>query len=127
MVCGAVVETPVVVVPAGVIVTVEGCVVVFVVVVVFISVGVKNAVAVLPVVLSVVVEVVITIGSAVDVVCGSAVETPAVVLSAGVNVSFEGCVVVVLDVSIVGVVDCGSMCCCRCFFCTSGGCFQADL
>ncbi len=72
VVCGAVVETPAVVVPAGVDATIEGCIVV-------VAVGV---VAVLPVVLSVVVDAVITIGSAVDVVCGAVVETPAVVLPA---------------------------------------------
>ncbi len=51
-----------------------------------------DVVAVLTVVLSVVVDVVITIGSAVDVVCGAVVETPVVVDPAGVDVTVEGCV-----------------------------------
>ncbi len=41
-----------------------------------------DVVAVLTVVLSVVVDAVITIGSAVDVVCGAVVETPVVVVPA---------------------------------------------
>ncbi len=85
MLCGAVVETPAVVVPARVDVTVEGCVVV----VDFISVGVVDVVAVLPVVVSVVVEVVITIVSAVDILCGAVVETPAVVVPARVDVTVK--------------------------------------
>ncbi len=96
VVCGAVVETPAVVFPAGVDVTVDGCVVV--------TVGV---VAVLTLVLSEVVEVVITIGSTVDVVCGAVEEeTPAVVVPAGIDVTVDGYVVVVVAVGVVDVVCC---------------------
>ncbi len=71
IVCGAFVESPAVVFPAGVDVTVEECVVV--------TVGV---VAVLTLVLSEVVKVGITEVTVADVVCDAVVETPAVVVPA---------------------------------------------